>query len=252
MRRRRRTPPAPPAAVVVTAQPRAGAPLSQPGRAARRPALGARFTRSAGGPGRLAPPPPPTRAPGPRPPDPRATGLRSPRPPGATPGPAKPGTAGHHSAGHHSGPAGYIPQFKAPRPPQDKSPYHYGDLPIHNGPALASPHIHHRRLTGLSMARPLQSGLGAAGLGHCPRTALTPPQASLPSHTGGPGQSWLIPADFWPILDYFGLFKTKSWLIPVDISSYLHSLSVSAQTWGRNGSKKNRVQEFLGLCFFQH
>ena len=26
----------------------------------------------------------------------------------------------------------------------------------------------------------------------------------------GPGQSWLFPADFWPILGYFGLFKTKS------------------------------------------
>ena len=43
----------------------------------------------------------------------------------------------------------------------------------------------------------------------------------------GPGQSWLFPADFWPILGYFGLFKTKSWLSPVDISSYRHSLSDS-------------------------
>ena len=44
----------------------------------------------------------------------------------------------------------------------------------------------------------------------------------------GPGQSWLFPADFWPILGYFGLFKTESWLSPVDISSYRHSLSDSA------------------------
>ena len=43
----------------------------------------------------------------------------------------------------------------------------------------------------------------------------------------GPGQSWLFPADFWPILGYFGLFKTESWLSPVDISSYRHSLSDS-------------------------
>ena len=43
----------------------------------------------------------------------------------------------------------------------------------------------------------------------------------------GPGQSWLFPADLWAILGYFGLFKTKSWLIPVDISSYRHSLLVS-------------------------
>ena len=47
-------------------------------------------------------------------------------------------------------------------------------------------------------------------------------------HYTGPGQSWLFPADFWPILGYCGLFKTKSWLIPVDILSYRHSLSVSA------------------------
>jgi hypothetical protein len=50
----------------------------------------------------------------------------------------------------------------------------------------------------------------------------------------GRGQSWLFPADFWPILGCFGLFKTKSWLIPVDISPYRHSLSVSAEEQGED------------------
>ena len=43
----------------------------------------------------------------------------------------------------------------------------------------------------------------------------------------GHRQSWLFPADFGPILGYFGLFKTKSWLSPADASSHRHALSVS-------------------------
>ena len=87
------------------------------------------------------------------------------------------------------------------------------------------------------------------------RTAAT--QATGPASSGGtprtgtpatgPGQSWLFPADFWPILGYFGLFKTKSWLIPVDISSYRHSLSVSAGDKG--GTRNSSTEEQgAGLC----
>ena len=44
----------------------------------------------------------------------------------------------------------------------------------------------------------------------------------------GHRQSWLFSTDFWLILGCFGLFKTKSWLSPADVSSHRHSLSVSA------------------------
>ena len=67
------------------------------------------------------------------------------------------------------------------------------------------------------------------GRGGFHRVAPVPLQGPAPP-LAGPGQSWLFPADFWPILGYLGLFKTKSWLIPVDISSYRHSLSESASS----------------------
>ena len=44
----------------------------------------------------------------------------------------------------------------------------------------------------------------------------------------GHRQSWLFPANFWPIFGCFWLFKTKSWLSPADVSSHCHSFSVSA------------------------
>ena len=43
--------------------------------------------------------------------------------------------------------------------------------------------------------------------------------------TGGMGDpSWLFPANFEPILGYFGLFRSKSWLSPADTSSRRHLL----------------------------
>ena len=41
-------------------------------------------------------------------------------------------------------------------------------------------------------------------------------------HLTGRRQSWLFPIDFGPLLDCFGLFKTKSWLSPADASSHCH------------------------------
>ena len=40
-------------------------------------------------------------------------------------------------------------------------------------------------------------------------------------------QYWQFPAYFGPILGYFRLFKTKSWLSPAHASSHRHVLSVS-------------------------
>ena len=68
--------------------------------------------------------------------------------------------------------------------------------------------------------------------------------------TSGHRQSWLFPADFGPILGYFGLFKTKSWLSPADISSYRHGLSVSANRYCNPGDCEMSVPRAIRSRFF--
>ena len=102
----------------------------------------------------------------PRIPGPQTLALR---PPAATPRLAKYGTSLHHKGAQgEPGPAGYSPHIATPRPPQDKSPFHYGPQARRpyraigpSGPTTTSSHIHHRGLAARPMAgRPLQSRPG--------------------------------------------------------------------------------------------